>query len=553
MAEKSLFFNAFPDPSSPTGYDRNYNADDLSDWFSIVCETGVLKAGLAVSAGEGLAVSIGVGKATIKGKGYVNNAALALTMETAPTGSSPRYDLVVLRMDNTQTASARRSYLAVVTGTTSVPTVASLTRTADIYELLLAYVAVQPNATSIQQANITDTRGDQTLCPWFTAVKGYDDYYDAIVQRIVYDHTLEAARQSVTTNIASSLYNSRFSLIDVYTNGMKEEEGTDYTIDATTAFIEVQFTAQKAEGSKISVVLSNFIDGEGLSTAIGQYSAWVQAVEALQAANEHTYVCNGLNDNVQITNLVNAFLSGGAGLDSMRLRIVGTFGCLNGGTSPVYVGGSGTAAIPYRVFEFSLGSGKRKVVLDFSDCSALSIPIAGVYASAFKIEGNVEIVGLNLNVDASANDTHVTLIDAANAYPKFSNCRFFLNCFSGGIIAKNGSYTNCRGEVRNSSGVSWCFNGASFLEISGGDYRAYSGSSNYNVAVLTQTAANAVAILYGVNMPTDSLTGYYQREAIHQLSGGGQIRATDLVTTLPVTVSSGVVRDTIAINKVIDF
>lgn len=552
MAEKSLFFNAFPDALSPTGYDRNYNADDISDWFSIVCETGVLKEGLAVSAGNGLSVSVAVGKATIRGKGYVNNTAHALTLETAPTGASPRYDLIVLRMDNTQTASARRTYLAVVTGTTSVPTVESLTRTSDVYELLLAYVAVQPNATEIQQTNITDKRGDQTLCPWFTAAKGYDDYYDAIIQQFQSNATLPAAGFSVTTDIASSLYNSRYSLIDVFTNGMKEED-TAYTVNTSGSFIQITFSAQKAEGSKISVVLSNFIDGEGLSTAIAQYTAWAQAVAELQEANVHTYVCNGLTDNVNISNLVNAFLTGGAASDSMRLKIVGTIGCLNGGTSPVFVGGAGTSVIPYRVFEFQEGIGKRKVVLDFTDCSELAIPVSGVYASAFKIDGNVEVVGLNLNVDASASDTHVTLIDAANSYPKFSSCSFFLNCFSGGIIANNGSYTNCRGEVRNSSGASWCFNGTSFLEISGGDYRAYSGSSNYNVAVLTQTSANAVSILYGVNMPTVSLTGYYQREAIHQLSAAGQIRATDIVTTLPFSVSSGVIRDTIAINKVIDF
>ena len=68
MAQKSLFFNALPDDSFETGYDRNYNADDISDWFSIVCETGVLKGGLEVSVGTGLTVNVAIGKATIKEK-----------------------------------------------------------------------------------------------------------------------------------------------------------------------------------------------------------------------------------------------------------------------------------------------------------------------------------------------------------------------------------------------------------------------------------------------------------------------------------------------------
>ena len=43
MAEKSLFFNAFEDETSETGYDRNYNADDISDWQAAFFETGVIK------------------------------------------------------------------------------------------------------------------------------------------------------------------------------------------------------------------------------------------------------------------------------------------------------------------------------------------------------------------------------------------------------------------------------------------------------------------------------------------------------------------------------
>ena len=42
--EKSLFFNALPDNSYETGYDRNYNADDISDWLSVFISTGVVKS-----------------------------------------------------------------------------------------------------------------------------------------------------------------------------------------------------------------------------------------------------------------------------------------------------------------------------------------------------------------------------------------------------------------------------------------------------------------------------------------------------------------------------
>lgn len=548
MAEKSLFFNAFPDPEAATGYDRNYNADDLSDWFSIVCETGVLKTGLAVTAGNGLSVSVAVGKATIRGKGYVNNTARTLTLETAPTGASPRYDLIVLRMDNTQTASARRTYLTVVTGTSSVPTVASLTRTTDIYDLLLAYVAVQPNATEIEQTDITDKRGDPTLCPWFTAVKGYDDYYDAIVQQFESNVTLAAAGRTVETDIATSLYNEHYSLIDVYCNGLKEED-TAYTVDTTGLYIVVNFTATKSAGAKISVVLSNFLDGEGLNTALAQYTELVQDVADLKAVNSYTYVCNGMNDNVNITNLVNAFRSGGSDNGSLRLKIIGTFGCLNGTSYPVTVGGAGTAANPYKIFDFQ--SGSRRVILDFTNCTQVSVPISGVYGTIFNCSGTgIVFEGLNLVASGTSSGTCIRAFNSTGGVIVCENCRIWVNGYTSSLIANNGVFKDCRGSVSNVAGDNtYCFQPSSLIEVRGGEYYAYTGNSSKKSAIVGQSTADAVSILYGVNAPVLARSGFYQTNSILQWSGGGVVRCRDMITTLPDVIASGTVEGTIAINK----
>ncbi len=547
MSQKSLFYNAFPDEDFATGYDRNYNGDDLSDWFSIVCETGVLKEGLAVTAaGSGLSVSVAVGKATIRGKGYINNTAHTLTLDTAPTGANPRYDLIVLRMDNTQTKSARRTYLTVVTGTSAVPTVSSLTRTADIYDLLLAYVAVQPNATDIEQTDITDTRGDQTLCPWFTAVKGYDDYYDAIVQQFESNITLASAGRVVTTDLATSLYNSKYSLVDVYCNGLKEEN-TDFTVVTTGGYIVINFTATKSAGAQISVVLSNFIDGEGMSTALAQYNEFVQDVADLKAANNYTYVCNGMNDNVNISNIVNAFIAGGTDYGSLKLNIVGNFGCLNGGSYPVTVGGEGTSTSPYQIFKFN--SGNRRAILDFSRCSQVSVPISGVYCTIFA--GQIAIEGLNLVTSGTTAGTTISVFrNVSGEDIRCTNCRFWVNGYQGSRIAYGGIFENCRGSISNVTGASYCFEPTSdILRVTGGEYIAYTGQSTAKSAVVGQSMANAVSILYGVNMPVIARSGFYQTNSILQYSGGGQVRATDLVTTLQDVIASGTIRNTIAINK----
>lgn len=544
--EKGLFYNAFPDAQSPTGYDRNYNGDDLSNWFSIICDTGVVKAGLAVTAGTGLAVSVAAGKATIKGKGYINDAAKTFTLATAPTGSSPRYDMVVLRMDNTQTQSGRRTYL-LVQSVDSVPAPNYLTRDGSIYDLLLAYVTVQPNATAIQQTDITDCRGNADFCPWFTAVKGYDDYYDAIVQQFEYNGTMASAGTVVITNFPSRLYNNKYSLVEVYCNGLKEEN-TDYTIGTSGGYITITFTTQKTAGAQISVVLNNFIDGEGLATAIGQYNQWVQAVEELQEKNEYTYVCNGLNDNVNITNIVNAWRNGGTDNGSARIKIVGNFGCKNGTQYVVPVGGSGTSASPYLIFNFV--SGNRRVVLDFTDCAEINIPISGVYAYIFRTNGTGFVFkGLNLVANGSSAGTVIRAMDGNGGLVVCEDCRFWINGYQNSQIGNNGIFRDCRGSVSNATGNTYCFQPTSICEVYGGEYYAYTGSSSAQSAVIGQSQADAVSILYGVNMPVVARAGYYQTNSILQWSGGGQVRATDIISTLTDIIASGTVRNTIAINK----
>ena len=130
MGQKSLFFNAM---LIDDDYDRKYNADDISDWFSIVCTTGVLKGGLQASVGTGLTVNVSVGKATIKGKGYVNTATLNISVGNAPTGANPYYVPIKLQYNNEQTASGR--YIEIVAGDplTTIPTISNLTQTDTIY------------------------------------------------------------------------------------------------------------------------------------------------------------------------------------------------------------------------------------------------------------------------------------------------------------------------------------------------------------------------------------------------------------------------------------
>lgn len=543
MAQKSLFFNAFPDDSSPTGYDRNYNADDISDWFSIVCTTGVLKGGLQVSVGTGLSVNVAIGKATIQGKGYVNNAVVNLNVGSAPTGANPYYVPIILQENNEQQLNGRFIELVVGNPLTSVPTISDLTQNDTIYEIMLGYAVIQPNASSISQ--VVDTRG-QDVCPYFTAVKGYDDYYDAIVQQFEFNTTLASTSTSVITNLAANLYNDKYSLVEVYVNGLREEE-SNYTVGTNSGYITITFTTAKNSGADISVILNNFIDGEGLNTALDEYNQWVEDVATLKAANSYTYVCNGLTDNQQITTLVNNFIDGGTDYSSLNLKIVGTFGCYNGTQYPVPVGGSGTAASPYRMFDFH--SGNRKVVLDFTNCSQITINVSGVVATIFYCASkNFVFKGLNMVLGGSNSGTQVNVF---NAGIECENSRFWINSYSGSNIAPSGTFTNCRGSVSNATGNSYCFLNTDLLRLNGGEYLAYTGSSSSRSAIVGQSAANSVSILYGVNAPTVARSGYYQVNSLYQVGSNNYISCTDMITQLALYVTTGYsnIRGTIPYSK----
>lgn len=561
MAEKSLFFNALPSTDYETGYDRNYNADDISDWLSVVWDNGVVKGGLAVEAATGMTVNLNVGRAAIQGKAYINNAVTSFTV--APNGAaSTRYDYVILRFNNN--IAVRTITAELVTGTTSLPTTAgSLTRSGNIYDLMLCYIAVAPSASSIVQANITDTRGyDNSVnssgnpvygdladaCPYFTAVKGYDNYYDAIIQNFESVVTLPSISTTVVTNLPAKLYNDAYSIIEVYTNGIRENDSA-YTINANSEYITITFTAAKNAGAVITVDLGNFIDGEGLSTAIAQYNQFVEDVTELQQANEYNYYCNGSNDNVQINSLVNTFINGGSDYKSLKLNIIGNFGYT------AMTGGSGTSVSPYQLFNFA--SGNRKVTLDFGNCSAINVSVSGVYVNIFNIAtGNLTVDNLNLIASGTTSGTVIRVFNNAGAKITCNNSRIWVTGYQDSLIGVTGTYNNCRCTVKNSINNSYCFmtSGTGLLTLNGGVYYAYCGASNLKSAIVGQSAANAVTLLYGVVAPTAAVNGMYQTNAIYQANqNGNYINCRDLVSALAVQVQAGysTVAGTISLSKAV--
>ncbi len=85
----------------------------------------------------------------------------ALTVPTADA-TNPRIDRVVARLSVSVNQSVT---FAILTGTPATnPSAPALTRTSETYEISLARIYVGAGVTSITAANITDERGDATVC-----------------------------------------------------------------------------------------------------------------------------------------------------------------------------------------------------------------------------------------------------------------------------------------------------------------------------------------------------------------------------------------------------
>lgn len=564
MALTSGFYNAMKVGSD---YDRKYNADDYSNVFSAFIKDGVRRSGandFSVSA-SGLVLTVKSGYAVCGGRWVRLDTDYTMTAITPPVGDYSRLDAVVLRVDTRE--STRAASIVYRNGTpASNPTAPAKDTTTGVSELIIATVLVTSSATSV---TVNDTRPDTSLCGWVTTPVGYDDYFTALdsqfdtwfantketlasvtlFKQYKWRTVLTAAASSVTFNIPQ--YDSTgVDIIQVYVNGLLEIEGVDYTLSGS----KITFgtggggTGTKVAGSEIVVLCYKSIDGTGLGSVSDEVTALQNQVSALSSIDDYQYVCNGTNDNVKLSEIAQAWLSGGTDYGCKKISVYGTFGC-----SAAFAG-SGTSASPYRWISVGTDANtNRKIIFDFSCCSQITLPIESGTANTVFHGYNAHIVGANVIVNQSGSGTTVKGFSSTAGAVYAENCRFWFTCYQDGVVANTGTFKNCRASVANTINNTYCFQPRdnSLIRIDGGEYYAYTGASSARSAIVGQSAANAVSILYGVNAPTLARTGYYQTNSIYQTSSGGMMNCTDLVSTLTVSVTAGIsnIRGTIALSK----
>lgn len=185
MAEKFRFMDPVQLPDGT--YDREYNAQEFTDYFKVLVTTGVMKSvgnQLAVSAnGANMVTRIDTGLAFILGRYYENDSFKEHTHDTETLGNS-RIDRIVVRMD---LSPDKRHVLSFVKkGAPSPnPVPPQLTQTATIYEISLAQVRIVGGQTFIATNAVTDERGKDIICPWAGSniLPSYNDNALANLQR----------------------------------------------------------------------------------------------------------------------------------------------------------------------------------------------------------------------------------------------------------------------------------------------------------------------------------------------------------------------------------
>lgn len=195
--------------------DRTYNAAQMSEYYRGIISDGVLSnygGGLAVSAATGMNVNVATGRAYIDSRWIESDAVETLPISAAHVTLN-RYTAVVVQLDLTN----RDMSIITVDGTPATsPLKPTMTNSASIIQICLAYVYVAAGVTSITQSAITDTRANNAVCGFVTGLIDQVDtstlfaqweaaYNENIAEMNSWEATQKAAFESWLNTLTSQL------------------------------------------------------------------------------------------------------------------------------------------------------------------------------------------------------------------------------------------------------------------------------------------------------------------------------------------------------------
>ncbi len=197
--------------------DRTYDAADWADYFASFVGNGVFAdpaSGCQVKAESGMKIKVSAGKLWINGYYSVNTSDFPLTVSAADS-ADPRYDRVIARLD----LSKRTTTLTVIKGTAAnIPKIPLITRNSSIYDLCLAIIAVKAGAKAITQADITDTRPDETVCGFVKGIIEQINTKDLFAQ---YQAAFESWFKNLTAELDQNALTHLYTLVQSNYNSIQ--------------------------------------------------------------------------------------------------------------------------------------------------------------------------------------------------------------------------------------------------------------------------------------------------------------------------------------------
>lgn len=509
--------------------DRVYSAADVRKPYDVIYTDGIkpdhdgtagdnLKV-IANASGNGVEVLKGFAK--VGGAWFENTANFQITLDNPISTTS--YDCVILRNDDNDNV---RDCSIYVKRLANKPTINDLIRDGGIYELCLAYVVISTNSLVIEDANIVDTRTDGELCNVMSGVgsnvvRTYKNRYfsESENQDLIPIGIKEFDRTRDTLSvIIEGRINNNYSIVD-------------------NEYIQLDI-ALSVVGTRIDFEVSKSVNAANSYTIVQEVGDLIEQVRVNNDKLQYDYYCNGVNDNEIISYMVTEYLRSGTDSGSRKFNIIGHFGYTR------TMSGEGTSSNPYNLFDFIIENTAeftRNVTLDFTGCNEIRFtPIDNATNVVFNSQ-KIRIVGANIRVSNNSVGTIVRVFNSSRYPITCENCRFWITGYQDSIIARNGTFINCRGSITNTTNNSYCFNATPYgvVNLIGGEYFAYVGNTTNVAAIIGQSGETSVSVLHGVSVPTKARSGMKQTHAIYQMTGGGYVSCYGLITTLPTQLVSG--------------
>lgn len=236
MAQECGFFNA---QLVGEEFDRVYLAEQFAAYFAAFIGNGVYghsmqKLQVLSQDVPNMSIKVLSGEAYTNGWWYRNKDAYNIQIPVAD-GVLSRIDVVVVRWGNSE----RDMWLQLITGTPSAnPVKPVIRRDADYYDLQLATISIPAGSIRITQAQIKDTRLDNSVCGLVTGVVDQIDTTNLYNQFEAYFNEF---KEDYEADFEQWTVEQKQAYIDYITNTKKDYD--DWVNNRQDAYD--QWTAQK--------------------------------------------------------------------------------------------------------------------------------------------------------------------------------------------------------------------------------------------------------------------------------------------------------------------